>query len=1114
MKKNRTGLKSDLWIFRRKTFLAMKFILLFIFCSFLQAKAELFSQRKVSIQMKEVALDQVFRELSRQVDCDFLYNHSVVKQKGHVTVEAKDQELNQLLDQLLPGLGMEYVVDENVIIIREKLQTMNPQTKETEVGGVVKDEGGVFLPGVTVRIKGTNLGTSTDEKGAFTLKFPDMNEMVLVFSFVGMQSRELKYVGQKEIQVVLVADKQEMEEVVVTGIYTRKSESFTGSFSTFTSKDLKAVGGTNVLQALKTLDPSFNMLENNEFGSDPNRLPDIEIRGKSSVLGTRDELAADPNQPLFILDGFESTLTAIYNLDANRIASITILKDAASTAIYGSKAANGVVVVETVKPTPGKLRLSYNGYADISLPDLSSYNLMNAREKLDFERMAGKFKGGNAETNITLMQIYNQRMTSIAEGVDTYWLAEPLRTGVNHRHSLYAEGGDDHFTFNVGGSYNGITGVMKESTRDNLSGNIDLTYRNGKFLFSNKFMIDVIKSTDPVVAFSAYAEANPYYRKYNEEGEAERWLEYIKDVVEAGNPIYNARQNSRNESKSHNLTNYFMAQYSFTSTFRLNAKFGMGKKVDETESFYSPKDTRFADVVNELERGSYTYTNTDQVKYEGDLSLTYGAVLAEKHQINLVAGGNMASNNTLLQGYDVYGFPSGDFTYPSFSKGFKEGESPRYQQNLARQVSAFANGGYAYDKRYLLDVSYRLNGSSVFGSSRRFANTWAVGLAWNVHNEKFFQDNIRGVSMLKIRASVGNPGNQNFNSFMTYSTFAYNYNKFNYFGMSSYLTALGNPDLKWQTTQDRNIGLDMTVLNKRVTVNADYYNKITDPLLVSIDYPTSSGLLGQAYYTNMGKQISQGVTFTAMGYLIYRPEDRLTWNIRGTYRWESAKLEDIGNKLSTLNKSGQTNRSLVRYYDGADPDDLWAVPSKGIDPATGREVFVKKDGSLTYDFSYEDEVIMGNSRPLAEGIIGSSLSYKGFSVDLNFRYKLGADVFNNALFNKVENISTGMLNTNQDKRALYDRWSEVGQVARYKDIANSADTPISSRFIQRENTLTLESVRVGYEFPAEMLRSWGVSGIRINGYMNDVVRFSTIRAERGISYPFARSFNLSLSVNL
>ena len=228
----------------------------------------------------------------------------------------------------------------------------------------------------------------------------------------------------------------------------------------------------------------------------------MEIRGKSSIVGLKEQYNVDPNQPLFILDGFESSLQTIMDLDMDRVASITILKDAASTAIYGSKAANGVVVVETVKPEKGTLRVTYSGNFNIQMPDLSSYELMNAEEKLRFEVLSGRYKSSGATNYIELQKLYNQRLANVRSGVDTYWLGEPVRIGLNHRHSVYAEGGDDNMRYGIGVSYNGISGVMKESQRNVFSGNLDLIYRQNRFLFSNKLTLNYNSTHDPIVEYS------------------------------------------------------------------------------------------------------------------------------------------------------------------------------------------------------------------------------------------------------------------------------------------------------------------------------------------------------------------------------------------------------------------------------------------------------------------------------------------------------------------------------------------------------------------------------------------------------------------------------------
>ena len=983
-----------------------------------------------------------------------------------------------------------------------------------EVRGKVVDEKKLPIPGVSVRLGGTSMGTATDVNGKFKLLIP-ADTATLVVSFIGMKTEIVKIprlkagVDQKELTVVLREEDVKLEDVVVTGIFTRKKESFTGSASTYSAAELKTMGTQNVLQSLKTLDPAFAIIEDNQFGSDPNRLPNMEIRGKSSMLGLRDELDADPNQPLFILDGFESTLAAINDLDINRVASITILKDAASTAIYGSKAANGVIVVETVKPEAGKLQVSYNGNMNISIPDLSSYNLMNSREKLEFELLAGRYDPASWSTasEVKLNELYNKKLKVIESGVNTYWLAEPLRVGVNQKHSLYVQGGEGNFLFGLGAGYNGISGVMEKSDRSVLSGNIDLIYRMSKFQFSNKFSLTSTDYKNPIVVFHEYAAANPYYKKYNDDGTVDKWLEN-NDYFKASNPLWNAKQNSRDEGKNLALSNYFMAEYFPTAEWRVRARLGLTYGNDDTEKFYSRNDTRYEDVET-IKKGEYRSTNTRKNQVEAELSVTYAKVLG-KHRINLVAGGNLSSDKSLTQGYSTLGFPEGDFSYPSFSNGYPENGTPTYYESVSRSVNGYFNTGYSFDDRYLMDFSLRTSGSSVFGTSRKYNTTWSVGLGWNLHKEKFIMDHVAWIDLLKLRASIGNPGNQSFDSAQSLLTYSFQYGSMNYFGLGAVLSQIGNPDLEWQITVDKNIGLDVTLFNKRFSLTADYYYKVTDPLLIKVSTPLSSGT--STYMTNAGEQVSQGLTASVSYYIFQNFEQRFSWMVRANVRTQKTRIDKIGNKLSTLNASGK-GENTVRYYDGADPDDIWAVRSAGIDPSNGKELFYAKDGGYTYDFTYDDEVICGNTRPDVEGVIGTSLNWKGFSVSLNFRYQMGADVFNEALYNKVENISRSDLNKNQDKRALYERWQEVGDIVHFKDIASAASTPMSSRFVQTENVLTLESLYLGYEFYNGWIEKLGLSSLKLQFSMRDVFRASTIRSERGISYPFARSMEAGLSFN-
>ena len=648
---------------------------------------------------------------------------------------------------------------------------------------------------------------------------------------------------------------------------------------------------------------------------------------------------------------------------------------------------------------------------------------------------------------------------------------------------------------------------MEKSDRSVISGNIDLIYRVSKFQFSNKFSFSSTDYKNPIVAFYEYAQANPYYRKRNTDGTVEKWLEN-NDFFEAPNPLWNASQNSRNEGKNLALSNYFIAEYSPSIAWRMRARLGLTYGNDDTERFYSRNDTRYENMET-TKKGEFRSSNIRTNRVEGELSVTYAKMLG-KHRINLIAGGNIYSNKSLTQGYSAVGFPDGDFSYPSFANGYPENGTPSYYESVSRSLNGYFNAGYSFDDRYLMDFSLRTSGSSVFGTSRKYNTTWSVGLGWNLHKEKFIMDHVGWINLLKLRASIGNPGNQNFDSAQSLLTYSFQYGSMNYFGQGAMLSQIGNPDLEWQITMDKNIGLDVTLFNKRFSLTADYYYKVTDPLLIKVSVPLSSGT--SMYMTNAGEQISQGFTVSVTYYIFQNFEDRFLWMVRGNLRTQKTRIDNIGNKLSTLNASGK-GRNTQRYYDGADPDDIWAVKSVGIDPSNGKELFYAKDGSYTYDFSYDEEVICGNTRPDVEGILGTSLNWKGFSVNLNFRYQMGADVFNEALYSKVENISRSDLNKNQDRRALYERWQKEGDVVRFKDIASAETTPMSSRFVQEENVLSLESIYVGYEFYDGWIKKLGLSSLKLQWSMRDVFRASTIRSERGISYPFARSMEAGISFN-
>ena len=1003
-----------------------------------------------------------------------------------------------------------------------KQQTTESQTPEKKViyRGVVIDDTDAPLPGVSVTLphsKGT--GVTTDVNGRFEISVPESVHN-LVFSYIGMKTQTVRVKGiTKDITVRLESDAVNLKEAVVTGIYTRNAESFTGSMATYTNKELKQVGNLNVLQSLQTLDPAFVITDNNLRGADPNATLDISIRGTTNLTDLESDYEYDPNQPLFILDGFESDLTTITNLNIDRVASITILKDAASTAIYGSKAANGVVVVETVKPEPGKLRFSYSGNYQVAWADLTDYNMMNAREKLAYEKLAGRYASGdyNLDANGEIInedqrQIYYNRLKLVEQGLDSYWLNEPLRTAFTQTHNIYVDGGDSAFLYGVGVNYSNTQGVMKGSGKDALNGNIRLTYRVDRLSFSNNTNLNYNTSDTEPVAFRNFVNANPYYSKYNENGEITKYFERtatLSGYEYAYNPLWDFNQKSYNRTNTFSLNNNFQVEWRILEELRLRGRFGVTIAQNESTVFHSPEETMFAET-DRLERGTYAKNSSRDTSYDGTLDLTYGRTFGN-HMLNLIGGMQFTESNSDAEAFSALGYMSDQYSNPNFSMGYPDGGKPSSTVVKSRTASYYFNLNYGYEMRYLVDLNLRTDGASVFGINNPFSTTWSFGLGWNVHNEKFLADS-DVISYMKLRYSLGNPGNSNLDAKRANTVYNY-YTAFqNPFGLAALVSQWGNKDLEWQRTLDQNIGIDLAFMDDRLRFTFDYFTKTTDPLLLSISLPPSTGTTTSPM--NIGTMHNEGFTWQAT-YFVLRGND-YNWSLTANMNHVKTSYDDMGNYLEYLNEQGRDEEAytLRRYYDGASPTALWAVRSAGIDPMTGNEVFIKKDGSYTFEWDTADEVVCGDTTPDVEGTFGTSAYWKGFSMNLIFSYRYGGQAFRQTLFDKVENISESDLMYNQDKRAYYDRWQKPGDHAKFKRIDDLSESHMTSRFIEDENTLKLTTLSFGYENQtAPWLKTIGASSFNVRLSMNDLFYLSTIKEERGLDYPFQRSVMMSLGLS-
>ena len=352
---------------------------------------------RVNLDVKNASLIEIIEELRVQTRYNFLFNSDELRSFSGISVRLNSVSLKQALDSLLIGrkTGLTYTLEDKTVVIRKEI--IKKQQKALTLKGVVVDKQKEPLPGVTIKVEGTSLGTATDIDGAFALNLPLQSGMLEV-SFVGFKSSRIPFSEEKNtFDIVLEEEVENLDEVVVTGVFTKAKESYTGAVTTITAQELKRVGNRNILSSIQNIDPSFNIVDNPTMGSDPNRLPDITMRGNSSMTSNVKDLQSESqntqsaNMPLFIMDGFEITLERMIDLDDNQVESITLLKDASATAMYGTRGANGVVVITTKQPEAGKLQLTYKGALAIEAPDLTSYNLLNAKEKLEYEKAAGLY---------------------------------------------------------------------------------------------------------------------------------------------------------------------------------------------------------------------------------------------------------------------------------------------------------------------------------------------------------------------------------------------------------------------------------------------------------------------------------------------------------------------------------------------------------------------------------------------------------------------------------------------------------------------------------------------------------------------------------------------------
>ena len=1110
----------------------MRLQLLMIFVTLFQLHAEnSYTQQKVSILFKDAAIEEVIKAVEAQSGYVVVYNNTLLKTVKRVTVTLRNVNAVEALNEALKGSGLHCkLVEDFLVIAKDNVKTVPEDDKGRKIEGKVTDKDKMPLPGVTVLVKGTKLGVVTDTAGKFQLTLPLEKEVTLQFSFIGMKAQEVKIKDYKPLSIVLEEEATEVEEVVVNGIFQRKAGSFTGSALTMKGEDLKRVSNSNVFASLKNLDPSLMIFDNLEFGSDPNKMPTMALRGKTAFdLGSDDidlkgSYANDPNAPLFILDGFEASVQKIADLDMNRVESLTILKDASAKAIYGSKAANGVIVIETKKNTESSLRISYSGSVEIQAPDLSSYNLTNAAEKLEIEKDAGLYYDKNLSTLFNLQKDYNKKLAAVVSGIDTDWLSKPLRNGVGTKHGISFEMGNERLNLIVGFSYNNVQGTMKGSDRTNYEGSVSISYRYKGLNFRDNLTITSNVANDsPYGAFSEYAVLNPYLSPYDEKGNLVQNASIIPgaDNFEA-NPLYNASLNTKLTSKYLDVTNNFSVEWMIVMGWKVTGRFGITEKRVRADEFFPANHLKFRSYSGEdlFRKGSYQMNEGEEKRMSGDVNMQFSQQFGDKHYVFANAGFTLSEAYYEELIYKAEGFPHDRMNDMMFARQYVKDTKPTGRESTIRDIAVLFAGNYAYDDRFLVDGSFRTSASSQYGKNNRWGQFWSVGVGWNIHNEVWLKDS--KIQQLKLRGSVGYTGAQSSEAYASLATYEYDLERVYMGFLGSKLKVMRNEDLKWKEKFDYNVGLDFNI-GRLFSMKFDYYIGKTKNNLLDFDIPTYTGF--KTVKENVGDVENKGFDLRLSITPWNMPRERAYFTIttaisrnKNKITGVSAAMQNYNDKQDEVASSVFYNKPVQKYYDGVSLDAIWAVRSLGIDPTNGQEIYLDKKGNRTYTYRVSDQVVCGDKLPDFQGTAGFMFSYKGIELNATFRFQYGAQMYNQTLVDKVENAS---LKGNVDKRVYDGRWRNPGDLKPYKTLGNQwvaeegeykdEKTQATSRFVQDRNELSLSSLRVGYDFwKHNFIKKVAMERLRVEFYMNDVFMLSSIKTERGTAYPFARSFNFAI----
>jgi TonB-linked SusC/RagA family outer membrane protein len=937
---------------------------------------------------------------------------------------------------------------------------------QAQVTGRVTDaRDGTPLSGVTVTIKNTNTGTTTDANGTFSLNAPSNSR--LVFSFVGYQNLELS--AGNASNVTLTRGENELSEVVVVGYGTRVRRDLTGSVAKVSGSEINNLPLPSFETALQGR--ASGVFINSGSGKLGQGL-DIRIRGISSISAS--------TQPLFVIDGVPVISQPIGNLSSepdnplaainpNDIESIEVLKDASSAAIYGSRAANGVVIVTTKTGKAGKTRVNFGVFAGVSSPTRKR-EFLNAAEyrELFTDAIKNSTRNGVSYARDDAAAAW-RRFTGNSDwannqNVDVNWSDQAFQDGSVQQYVLSLSGGDNKTKFLISGTYNDQKGIVlgdalkKFTGKLNLDHNLTERIRIGLNVAALKMVHDRVPDDNE---FNNPLQLNalpPIQKVYNDDGTLNRQTIYYNNLIDRV-----ANVNQANTTRS--IGNLY-GQLNINKNLYFRSEFGYDWQNLEEDQFYA-RNTETGATYGGLSSSYYTNVSTWNVRNY----LNYTQTFNDIHELSAVTGIEYQEYNSRANGVQGSSLPNDQFKKIASAAKIIYGNSNTSNSSFA---SYFLRGNYKFNDRYLLQGSVRVDGSSRFASDNRFGVFPSVSAGWILSEENFLKES-DAISYLKLRAGYGRTGNAEIGNFAYRTLWAASF----YADQAGIIPSqIGRDDLKWETSDQIDIGLDFGIINNRVTAEVDYYVKKTKDLLLDFQLPTQNGF--SIITKNIGRMENRGWEFTVN-----------SRNLTGAFKWNTSvnfstyknEVTDMGG--STLNGG---SRQLGRVEAGKPFGYFYGPKYLGVDPANGDALYADAAGKPTNDENLAADFDIGNPHPDFYGGINNNFSYKNFDLDIQSQFVSGNDLYNIAGFFQSVN---GDFYDNQTKDQM-SYWRKPGDITNVPQprFLNGNGAIKSSRWVQDGSYFRIKNVVLGYNFSRDALRRLRIENARVYLAANNLFTFT------------------------